>query len=135
MRRFLVATVLALSVAPAAANDLDCSDPESLPQQLMNQCGWLALEEADIALNVAYKDARRAVKAMGSGSRPDGKAEADVLRDAQRAWITFRDLACDVEGSIARGGSLEPFLVSSCLARLTEQRTRDLRLLTDREDG
>ena len=51
---------------------------------------------------------------------------AEKLREAQRAWIPFRDAACAVEGWPMRGGSAEPLLVYGCLTKLTEQRISDL---------
>ena len=53
----------------------------------------------------------------------------ETLRSAQRAWITFRDSSCDYEGYFARGGSMEPMLINQCLARLTGERTKQLRQL------
>ena len=38
-----------------------------------------------------------------------------------------RDASCDYEGFQARGGTMEPMLVAMCLARLTEERTKQLR--------
>ena len=48
--------------------------------------------------------------------------------DAQRAWIVFRDQACEAESLLARGGTMQPQLFHVCLARLTRQRTEDLRI-------
>ena len=58
---------------------------------------------------------------------------AAALRDAQRAWIAFRDRACEVEGMRYEGGSIQPMIVAGCLERLTRARSEDLRLLA--EDG
>jgi uncharacterized protein YecT (DUF1311 family) len=56
--------------------------------------------------------------------RPTTEAK---LREAQRAWIVFRDAHCTVEGyDQARGGSMEPMVYHGCRARLTRERTRQL---------
>lgn len=101
---------------PAAAQNWDCRQINSLPQQGINAC--LAEEYArwDAELNRAYQ----AVIAQL------GPRDEETLRVGQRAWITYRDNACDVEASAMRGGSGEAMLRYGCLARLTERRARDL---------
>ena len=51
---------------------------------------------------------------------------AAALKEAQRAWISFRDKACEVEGYAMKGGSAEPLLVYGCMRQLTEDRTGQL---------
>ncbi|MEM7742283.1 MAG: lysozyme inhibitor LprI family protein [Pseudomonadota bacterium] len=114
IRRF----VLALTLVSAPAYALDCREP--VTQLAMNQCAQREFQGADEDLNLAYKLARAYAKTLG----PDA---ADKLRDAQRAWIPFRDLACEVEGLAYEGGSMQPLVVNSCLAQLTRQRTEQLR--------
>lgn len=123
----VLAAVLALWAGIATGQDWNCADPGNLPQQGMNYCAHQDYLVADAELNEVYGQVRAYLSA--AETRPDGKTEAEVLRDAQRAWIPFRDLACDLEGGLFRGGSMEPFIVSSCLTRLTRDRTRDLRFL------
>jgi uncharacterized protein YecT (DUF1311 family) len=51
-----------------------------------------------------------------------------VLRDAQRAWVTFRDAHCTLQGyNDARGGSMEPMSFNICRASVTRERTAQLR--------
>jgi uncharacterized protein YecT (DUF1311 family) len=51
-------------------------------------------------------------------------AAAQALVAAQRGWIADRDGLCDLAGLEARGGSVEPMLVSACLADLMRKRTK-----------
>ncbi len=71
-----------------------------------------------------------AMKERDKGDAPldwdDRPGHFDTLLEAQRAWLKYRDTHCRSEGYIARGGSLEPLLVSSCKAHLTRLRTADL---------
>ena len=92
----------------------------------MNRCAHADWEAADRALNAEYKRARAFLKRIERDLPTDMRGGADSLRDAQRAWITFRDKACAAEAALFRGGSMEPFLYASCRARLTRQRTQDL---------
>lgn len=121
MRIVLLANALAALVALAGpAGAADCGNAAT--QTDMNACALRAYQHSDAALNEAYAAARRAMQAVS--------AEAgDALRDAQRAWIGYRDLACAAEAMPYRGGSIEPLVHAGCLERLTRQRTDDLRLL------
>ena len=69
-------------------------------------------QSADLALNTQYT-------ATMNGLLPPARL---LLRDAQRAWITFRDQQCRYESSGFRAES-------TCVARLTTERTRELRRL------
>lgn len=62
-------------------------------------------------------------------SRDDRPGYVDALLEAQRAWIAYRDAHCRSEGYSARGGSLEPLLISICKTALTSARTNALREL------
>ena len=66
-------------------------------------------------------------KQMDQYLAPGEVTNSEMLRDAQRAWIPFRDKACAAESNLARGGTMQSMLVSSCMERLTRQRTEDLR--------
>jgi uncharacterized protein YecT (DUF1311 family) len=113
-----VALVALLCLAgPTSAQDPECGDDLStLPQQSINFCLNQRFLFWDDVLNQAYQQ----VIAI----RDDAAEER--LREAQRAWITYRDLTCEMEADAMRGGSGEHMLRSGCLVRLTERRARDL---------
>jgi uncharacterized protein YecT (DUF1311 family) len=48
------------------------------------------------------------------------------MRAGQLAFVTYRDMICEVEAGAMRGGSGEPMMRLQCLGRLTERRARDL---------
>jgi uncharacterized protein YecT (DUF1311 family) len=121
MRFALALTMLAL---PAGAQDIDCSNP--MAQVELTYCAeqdWIA---TDNDLNEAYKVAMAAMKAVDAGLDADQRGAVENLRNAQRAWITFRDAACAAEGYLMHGGTAEPMVIYSCRARLTAQRAEDL---------
>lgn len=126
MIRFLPAVFLcaALPLAPAMA--ADCSDPVTTLE--MRICAAEDLKRADAQLNAAYRDAKAAAAEADAlhEERADGGA-VHHLREAQRAWIKLRDADCALAGFPFRGGTLEPVLITSCHADLTEKRTEDLR--------
>ncbi len=49
------------------------------------------------------------------------------LKDAELAWIAFRDANCQFEATIASGGN------NLCLTRMTEERTRELQEALEQE--
>ena len=135
MRAIAPLAVLLLLGAPAMAAgepEIDCSEMDNLPQQAMNYCAARDYEAADAELNAVWKDAIEGAKdadkelaEIGDDGRP---GYADTLRTAQRAWIGYRDAWCDYQGYDARGGSLEPLLVATCLADMTRARTKELKV-------
>jgi uncharacterized protein YecT (DUF1311 family) len=123
MRRLSFAlTVLLLSAGVAAAEDDDpiakarkaCTDMEA--QADMNVCS------NDLAKKVGAELQRAQEKLMG---RVDGKNKANV-RDAHRAWMTYRDRHCDFEASGVEGGSVHPLIYNLCVLDLNEARLTQL---------
>jgi uncharacterized protein YecT (DUF1311 family) len=125
-RPFLVLACLTL---PAAAQEVDCEN--AVTQMEMNQCAYDDWEAADADLNMAYKRAMTLLKGWDAVLPDAEKGGAAALKEAQRAWITFRDKACEVEGYAMKGGSAEPLLVYGCMRQLTEDRTAQLNGLVD----
>jgi hypothetical protein len=70
------------------------------------------LEVADAELNTVYKKilATRSEKGIAA------------LREAQRAWIIYRDATAEAYGTGEEGGSLEALMVLRCSEALTKSR-------------
>jgi uncharacterized protein YecT (DUF1311 family) len=121
-RRWTAAlAVLACLAAGPALTQESCDD--AVTQADLNECTALAFEAADEELNLAYEAALDVARTYDTS--PEGWAE-DSLRAAQRAWVAFRDAACESEAALWDGGSAQPMVQSGCLERLTVQRTDDL---------
>lgn len=130
MKQFVLAGIIALSPMIAAADDkIDCTDPQV--QMEMNYCAGEAYKAADARLNVVYKKAMAAMKQIDSYLDADQRGAADTLREAQRAWIPFRDKACEAEGYLVSGGSMQPLIIYECLTKLTGQRIGQLDFLVE----
>lgn len=112
-----LALVLALMLPQAgeAQSASECISPQT--QLLMNLCAKRDYDMADAALNAAWGPARSFARQIGQG---------DALLQAQRAWLSYRDAACDVQASPYAGGSIQPLIKFSCLSELTAERTRML---------
>ncbi len=132
MKRLVRAAALAAllcgpAIGPASAEDEpDCTDP--ITQFDLNFCANADFEAADKELNAVWKDARAKAKAIDDDETNDmWKGAEKALLAAQRGWIPFRDGSCELAGFEARGGSMEPMIVSGCLAQMTRARTEELR--------
>ena len=133
MRRELALLLLFAAVGPAAAQDhVDCNN--AVAQQDMNFCAEKDFEAADAELNDVWKEARKAAKAMDAEQRDELKGADKALLAAQRSWIGYRDAECELAGFEARGGSMEPMLVSGCMAEMTRARTKQLKDFVGGED-
>lgn len=126
----LMLTFLAGSAALANDQGFDCSKPQET-QLGMNICAGEDYKKADVALNAAYQRAQASMKSFLDYDADKAKAGKKKLVEAQRAWIKFRDAACEVEGLSAEGGTIQPLLISTCLTKLTKRRTTDLRELSN----
>lgn len=134
--------LLFLQSAPAAATLPQC-DQEAAErgiQQDMNICAHRDYLIAHAALNAQWKVTRAKMEARDAdweNYKPDYDTRPGwfaSLLEAQRAWLTYRDAQCRVDGYTARGGSLEPLLVSTCKTALTEARTQELKELAESPD-
>ncbi|MCA0998390.1 lysozyme inhibitor LprI family protein [Alloyangia pacifica] len=101
----------------AGAASAACNEAKTTIE--MGDCVRGEYEAADLELNRVY--------AQLKGARDE--AFMAKVRDAQRAWIPFRDAACEAEGALYEGGSLQPIAQVSCLTKLTRRRSEDLRTL------
>jgi uncharacterized protein YecT (DUF1311 family) len=115
---------LACLATPAAAQDAICSDPPD--QMTMTQCAHQEWQIADAELNSVYKRVTAMLKEQDAQLDAVLRGGPEALRDAQRAWITFRDKTCEAEGFAMRGGSAEPMVVAFCLTRITRERIAHL---------
>ncbi len=120
MRKAIILLFFLVTLAPAVHAGGD-SEPAWLqrcgdgPQQQMNACMAEEYWKSDARLNTLYQEL------IGVLENPA------KLRQAQKAWLHFRDLSCEYESSgIGRDGSLYPFSVAACRIDLTENRVRDL---------
>jgi uncharacterized protein YecT (DUF1311 family) len=112
----------------------NCANPQA--QQEMNYCAGQDAERADAELNTVYRTAIASAQeadreyariTQGNEMRDSGPGEEASLREAQRAWVAFRDAHCRLESFEARGGSMQPMLDAGCRATLTRARTAELR--------
>ena len=115
-RRFVVIGLLGFFCSPSHA--LDCKSGGGT-QADMNQCADARFKASDAQLNGTYKKVMACLGPTGDG--------ATSLVDAQRAWLRYRDAECKFQGSASDGGSVQPMVIGSCLASITDRRTKELK--------
>jgi len=93
----------------------------------MMMCSDSELRFWDGRLNAAYKDLRALYKAEDDLAPDSPYQLAVLLRDAQRAWIGFRDAECKgLERNRYRGGSMGRLTSMGCLVDMTADRAQAL---------
>jgi uncharacterized protein YecT (DUF1311 family) len=127
MMRLLLALVLV--PLPALAQDGAVNCAEAVTQVDMTYCADRAWKLADEDLNLAYGFAQTMMKQIDAALPQDQRGAEQALREAQRAWIAFRDAGCKAEAYRVAGGSMQPMVVATCLERVTRARTEELRML------
>lgn len=124
--RIAIATAAALILAASAqAQPLNCSNAAT--QTDMNLCADQSYRQSDADLNAAYKEV--------TARLTHNKTTLTQLQAAQKAWLFFRDAECAFSSAGTTGGSAYPMVLSLCLDKLTQARTKELRAYLQCEEG
>lgn len=81
----------------------------------------------DEFLNSTYQDLRAQMREMDVDDVAGAESRADALRDAQRAWIAFRDAECDFNWAMFQEGTIRSNVYAACVQDLTARRALELR--------
>ncbi|MBW4440647.1 MAG: lysozyme inhibitor LprI family protein [Plectolyngbya sp. WJT66-NPBG17] len=123
---FITATVMLPNISVEAQNNsspdnlpmnikVDCKNPQT--QFQMNFCAAETAKTANRQLNRTYQKAIAKFK---------GTPQEKQLVDAQLVWIKFRDADCAFSRDRFQGGSMAPMVYSGCIARMSQQRIKEL---------
>lgn len=121
----LLLTLMPFLFTPLADAAIDCANASD--QATMSQCAGQDFKAADKELNTVYQQISGRLK-----DNPDGKK---LLVSAQRAWLGFRDAECKFSSSGVTGGSVYPWVYSSCLTGVTKLRVESLKQYLKCEEG
>lgn len=95
----------------------------------MMECLLAERDTWDRLLNQEYAAARTRAEGHDAAERPyfpEFAVRVTQLRDAQRAWIAFRDAECTLHYGAWGSGSMRQIAGADCLLQMTAQRTIDL---------
>ena len=112
---FLTFGCFGSSLIAIGAEDPACEEAETTAAML--DCANRLYSNADEELNLVYKQLMSQLAAE----------RREPLRDAQKAWIEFRDKNVAFVASDVEGGTLYPVIEASKLAEMTERRTLELK--------
>ena len=105
-----------------------CTDkPEGQSTAGMVNCTYAEANAWDVLLNREYQTARAFALDADANDSPVYAVRAETLRDAQRAWIAFRDANCAAEYAAWGAGTIRQVIGASCHLQMTAERTLDLR--------
>jgi uncharacterized protein YecT (DUF1311 family) len=88
----------------------------------MNQCEGRLAEKADSDLNALY---RELYIAREDNDQPD---DSMLLKEAELAWMTFRDKQCGWVGNRTKNGTIHGQVLAQCKLILTKQRIAELKV-------
>jgi uncharacterized protein YecT (DUF1311 family) len=114
--------------APRAAHAeaIDCTNAVSTVE--MNFCGDKDYQAADKALNAAYANAVAYIRTRDLQKPYDAANFEEAMRNAQRAWVAYRDADCkELVAQEWSGGSGTTSAILGCMTEKTIQRTKELK--------
>jgi len=112
-------SILMLTTASISAQKRKKSGPCANPQTQseMNMCAGEDFKAADAVLNQVYQQLV---------AKLDDEEKA-LLKDAENAWLKYRDTNCEFVGDQYKGGTMRPMVEAGCLEDMTRKRTTELR--------
>ncbi len=115
--------------AAALALLVALSPADAQTQAEMNAQAATSYKTADAAMTRQWQRSYAAMKRRDAAdtSRGGGFGYAAATLASQRAWLAFRDRQCVIEGGEFAGGSLGAMTRLQCMARLTKERTVQLK--------
>lgn len=94
-------------------------------QMALNQCAANILKQDNDKIGRVYQVYMNKLNSTNQAK----------LKDAQIQWIKFKEKDCAFEASSVKGGSMYPYVLSSCLVDRTEKRISELQNMSDCRNG
>jgi len=111
----LLVVLIGVNVSVSGQKTKPCADAQT--QADMNICWGNEYKKADAKLNQAYQQ-------LAAMLDDEEKAQ---LKNAENAWLKYRDTNCEFVADQYKGGSIRPMIAAICLADVTSNRTTELK--------
>ncbi|WP_158219266.1 MULTISPECIES: lysozyme inhibitor LprI family protein [unclassified Achromobacter] len=93
------------------------------PRTALARCLSDAQHTADKQMRQVYTDVEKDLRGIDSAATPNA---VQTLKEAQKAFLKFRDAECKRQGAAVMGGSGAGDIEAACVVRLTRWRTASL---------
>lgn len=125
MRYFLLVIFLVASSGAMAEDKIEIYCENAQNQFALNECSGKALQDSEKELKEIYDAAIKHLQETNQSTK-----EA-LFIETQEIWKQYTKMNCEVEaGKRENSGSIWPFLVNSCNARMNFQRIEEIKATT-----
>jgi uncharacterized protein YecT (DUF1311 family) len=122
---FLLAGFLALAPAAQADDAWVCDSAKDNAEHIA--CADREFRAQDVQLNLVYRSLLKAAIGDTTPLRGYGPPPYMALKQAQRAWLAFRDSNCHWKATQFYGGTEQAVIMASCRAIATRDRVAELK--------
>ena len=123
----LFASVCTLAPFASASAGEEWICDKAMSNAETRQCADREFKKHDAELNRLYKKLLNDAASMGDVQQGYGVPPLEALKQAQRAWIAYRDANCHWKSTSFYGGTGQSVIMSSCLAIATRDRVEELK--------
>jgi uncharacterized protein YecT (DUF1311 family) len=113
----LIVVIVSMSASVFAQKQKPKPCEDAQTQADMNSCWGTEYKKADATLNKTYQQLVTMLD----------ETEKAQLKNAENAWLKYRDANCEFVGDQYKGGSIRPMIVAICLADVTNNRNTELK--------
>lgn len=117
-RRALAAFTLIAAATPSAAHAQIAACAGLATQAALNECAGREYKKNDDLLNEVYRQLHAKLR---------DPQQRNMLEQAERAWIAYRDRQCAFQSSGSAGGSIHPMIEADCRNEKTVVHLAELR--------
>lgn len=122
LKTFLTTAVIILFLVPAGARALGQDEEDPCAPEAQRSPQLMACAERK------FKEATAGLKRVRDELYADLEPRSRVkFRATERLWLNYRKSNCDAEASIYEGGTIQPLIQLRCMARVTLERTEELK--------
>ncbi len=123
MKSVAVATLVTM-LASRDASALDCANAITTPD--INECVAIEKDKVEVKLNETYQRVLAFLDNSDPLIKEDAAKAKMKLKEAQRAWITFREADCDAVYAYNASGTIRTVMWIGCMQTHAEQRIAEL---------